>query len=63
MPKSADKIAFEAKPLKVGSGWYVVVTYPNGMQEHIPGFKNEAEAKEWLAGKGREVWLKARDYS
>ena len=38
MPKTADKITFDLKPLKVGEGWYIVVTYPGGMQEHIPGF-------------------------
>ena len=36
MPKSADKIVFDLKPLKVGEGWYIVVTYPGGMQEHFP---------------------------
>ena len=34
MPKSADEVAFEPKPLKEGGGWYIVVTYPGGMQEH-----------------------------
>ena len=63
MPKSADKVAFDTKPLKEGSGWYIVVTYPGGMQEHIPGFENEAEAQEWLMGKGRQTWLRARGYA
>jgi hypothetical protein len=62
MPKSADVITFDLKPLKVGEGWYIVVTYPGGMQEHIPGFHSEAEAEEWLAGK-RQAWLKARGYA
>ena len=59
MPKSADTVAFDTKPLKEGSGWYIVVTSPGGMQEHIPGFKNEAELK----GKGRQTWLRARGYA
>jgi oxalate decarboxylase/phosphoglucose isomerase-like protein (cupin superfamily) len=63
MPKSADEVAFEPMPLKEGSGWYIVVTYPGGMQEHIPGFKNEAEAQAWLKGKGRQTWLGARGYA
>ena len=64
MPKSADKVACDdTKPLKEGSGWYIVVTYPGGMQEHIPGFENEAEAQEWLMGKGRQTWLRARGYA
>jgi hypothetical protein len=62
MPKSADKITFEARPLKVGSGWYVVVTYPRGTQEHVPGFRGELEAKEWLVGTGCQMWLRARGY-
>jgi hypothetical protein len=63
MPKSADQITFDLKPLKEEEGWYIVVTYPPGMQEHIPGFHSVAEAEEWLTGKGRQTWLKARGYS
>ena len=63
MPKSADLIAFDTKPLKTGEGWYVVVTYPTGMQEHVRGFHNEAEAKEWITGTGCQTWLKARGYT
>jgi hypothetical protein len=63
MPGSAEKISFEPKPRKTGGGWYIVVTYPGGMQEQIPGFRNEAETKEWLAGKGRKMWLSAKGYA
>ena len=63
MPKSADKISFDLKPLKVGEGWYIVVTYPGGMQEHIPGFHSVAEAEVWLSSKGRQTWRRARGYS
>jgi len=62
MPKSAEKITFDLKPLKVGEGWHIVVTYPGGMQEHIPGFHSVAEAEVWLSGKGRQTWLRARGY-
>jgi hypothetical protein len=58
MSKSADQITFDLKPLKVGEGCYIVVTFPGGMQEHIPGFQCVAEAEEWLSGKGRQTWLK-----
>jgi hypothetical protein len=51
MPKSAEKISFDPKPLKAEGGWCIVVTYPSGMQEHIPGFHSEAETEEWLKGK------------
>ena len=63
MSKSADQITFDLKPLKVGEGCYIVVTFPGGMQEHIPGFQCVAEAEEWLSGKGRQTWLKGWGYS
>jgi hypothetical protein len=47
MPKSADQISFDLKPLKEREAWYVVATYSSG--EHIPGFRSVAEAAEWLA--------------
>jgi hypothetical protein len=63
MPRSAEKLSFDPKPLKAGGGWYIVVTYPAGMQEHIPGFHSEAETQGWLAGKGRQMWLSARGFA
>jgi hypothetical protein len=62
MPKSADKVAFDPKPLKVGTGWHIVVTFPGGMQEDVPGFHSEAETREWLRGIGCQMWLAARGY-
>jgi hypothetical protein len=62
MQKSADGITFDLKPLKVREGWYIVVTYPGGMQEHIPGFHSQVEAEEWLASKS-QAWLRARGYA
>jgi hypothetical protein len=63
MPNSAGTVTFDPQPLKVGADWHIVVTYPSGEKGHITGFRNEAEAKEWLAGKGCEVWLKARGFA
>ena len=63
MPKSADQVTFDLKSLKVGEGWYIVVTYSGGMQEHIPGFHSVEEAEQWLSGKGRQTWLRARGYA
>ena len=52
MSKSADQITFDLKPLKVGEGWYIVVTFPGGMQEHIPGLQCVAEAESVAIGQG-----------
>jgi hypothetical protein len=62
MQKSAGGVTFDLKPLKVREGWYIVVTYPGGMQEHIPGFHSQVEAEEWLASKS-QAWLRARGYA
>jgi hypothetical protein len=36
--------------------------HPSGRREHVTGFRNAADAKEWLADKGCQAWLKARGY-
>lgn len=58
----ADKITFEPRPLKVGPEWHVVATYPMGGQEHITGFKSEAEALDWLKSGRSAAWVRARGY-
>ena len=63
MAKNALKVTFNPKPLKSGTGWYVVATYSGSQQEHIPGFKTEAEAVEWLASSRCQAWLEARGYA
>ena len=59
--KSVDKITYDPKPLK-SEGWYIVVTYPSGMQEPIPGFPCEAEAEECSTSKC-QTSLIARGYA
>jgi hypothetical protein len=61
MAKDVSKVTFDPKPLRSGTGWDVVAT--GSQQEHIPGFKTEAEAIEWLAGSRCQAWLKARGYA
>jgi hypothetical protein len=63
MPKSDPKITFEPRPLKVGTEWHVVATYPRGQKEHIAGFHSEAEAIEWIASESCQAWLRARGYT
>jgi hypothetical protein len=47
---------FEAVELKDGSGWYVRLTRPAMLPQHIGDFKTEAEAREWIGAKSGE-WL------
>jgi len=65
MRDSGTKVTFDPQPLRAGPGeWHIVATYhPSGQQEHISGFRDEADAKEWLTGKGCQAWLKARGYA
>jgi hypothetical protein len=51
--------AFEARPLKSASGWYVRVAWPNGKREHVPGFVTQQEAQRWIEGKA-PAWLSER---
>jgi len=60
MARNVPKVTFDPKPLKSGTDWYVVATYPSGQHEHITGFKTEADAIEWLDSSRRQAWLKAR---
>jgi hypothetical protein len=50
---------FEARTLKSGWGWFVYVTLPDGSEEHIVGFRTEADANEWIAAKS-SAWLADR---
>ncbi len=38
---------YEAKPLKDGKSWYVVLSR-NGIVEKLYGFDDEAQAKAWI---------------
>jgi hypothetical protein len=58
----ATTIAFEAVPLKVGTQWQVVATYPTGQKEQIGGFKDRTEAVTWIGGPQCLAWIKARGY-
>lgn len=63
MPHADAKITFEPKPLKAGSEWTIVATYPRGQKEHIAGFHSEEDALDWLASEGCRAWLRARGYA
>jgi hypothetical protein len=46
----ADKLGptFSTREFKIGSGWYVVVTWPGGQESQVSGFKTEDEALAWI---------------
>jgi len=48
-----------SQPIKFGPQWHVVGTYPDGQQEHITGFKTEADALDWIANDSA-TWLEKR---
>ena len=63
MRSLADKVTFDPRPINLGKVWALLATHLlSGQQEHIVGFHNEVEAKEWLAGKGCTAWLRTRGY-
>jgi hypothetical protein len=55
MAKPTGKITLAPQPIKFGPQWHVVGTYPDGQQEHITGFKTEADALDWIAQRFRDL--------
>jgi hypothetical protein len=47
---------FEAVELKDGSAWYMRLTRPEMLPQHIGEFKTQAEAREWTGVKSAK-WL------
>jgi hypothetical protein len=58
----ATTITFEAIPLKVGTDWQIVATYPTGQKEQIVEFKNQDEAVAWIGSPRCLEWIKLRGY-
>ena len=44
------------RPLKDSSGWYVLLTWPDGLEQQIDDFLTEAEAEAWIDGESA-AWL------
>jgi len=38
----------EPKRLGIFSDWYVLVTWPNGDKQKVPGFTSEEHARGWI---------------
>jgi hypothetical protein len=48
MGKFMRAVTFDPRPLRVGSEWYVIATYPTGQEKQVTGFRTEADAKAWI---------------
>ena len=59
MAKPTGEITLAPQPIKVGTQWHVVGTYSGGQQEHVTGFKTEADALDWIADDSAD-WLEKR---
>jgi hypothetical protein len=46
-----------SRKIKDGSGWCVLVLWPSGLEQHVPGFRSLAEAEQWIVDES-ETWLK-----
>lgn len=59
-----DRIKFDPRPSKSGSGWYLLARHPGGQEEYIAGFASAFEAVAWLGtSQHHEEWLRARGQS
>ena len=54
--ESKAKPIFTPRELKDWSGWFVVVQWPNGREQHVNGFGSEAAAISWIADESA-AWL------
>ena len=48
MPNELEIPEFTPREEKIGSDWYVLVTWSDGYEQQVPGFKSEAEADQWI---------------
>ena len=59
--KRASKPIFEIDRWRIGDGYYVRATLPDGTVDRIEGFATEGEAVRWIKNESI-VWLHARRY-
>jgi hypothetical protein len=58
MADASHNPTFSALPSKVGSEWYVLVSWHDGrVPEHVTGFQSEAAALAWITEESPE-WLR-----
>jgi hypothetical protein len=61
MPFPVTTIAFETVPAEA-KGWRVAAAFPDGRIEHITGFLNEGEARDWIGSQGCLEWAKTKGH-
>jgi hypothetical protein len=52
----ATKPLLTPRMLKDRPGWYVLLVWPNGREQHITNFDTEAEAQAWIDNNSA-AWL------
>jgi hypothetical protein len=57
--KRAAKPIFEVEQWRIGGGYYVRATLPDGTTDQIDGFATESEAGRWIRNES-PAWLHAR---
>ena len=57
LPHESANIQFEAQ--QAGDEWVVVAFCPGAKPQHIPGFKTESEAQQWIATKRPSGWRRS----
>ena len=53
--KFADQVAFDAKPLREGEGWYIVAAYPAACRSTFLAFTPKPKLKNGWAAKGARL--------
>ncbi len=48
MAESNEQPVMLPFPNKVGTGWHVIVRYPEGHERRIEGFASKNEAVDWI---------------
>lgn len=59
MTTTRNKPDMQARELKDGSGWYVLVQWGDRPSEQVGGFPSEDEARQWIESSAPS-WLKSR---
>jgi hypothetical protein len=60
--KRAAKPIFEIEQWKIGGGYCVRATLPDGMVDRIEGFTTEGEAGRWIRNES-VIWLDQRRHN